>query len=869
MANETFNAASATFNSRIDLVSNILANMKTQTNNTGKLGVLLTGDPGIGKTSFVQFLAKFMGMTLITIEAPHITEEHVINIPFIVSTRGREKTGEQEVEVNGTAMNDYELVLADSHLFGEITHAQLISEEELLHSIYNVENEDTQRIWEKFGGSESVIPSLVLKSRQRFKVILFIDEFFRQSSMRIKNMLRGVLDGKIGSHDIPHNVYVMYASNMNNSSGQEGIEPQAMNQDFEALAFPTPDKDDWFAWLIAKFKKENSGVTLDMRIINKFHELLNQEDLSHLDAADIRVSPRRWEQVLLYINASLPAETAAAGKSLLTNIKASFKNYQTGEHAEVTTKVLKAVSELIDETSEGKISVSASSSDAKSGWRETLSQQIAIKKKLGNNRSYVPIISGQPGVGKTTHASNIAAENDLRYIYINCSVFDQDDINGIPTANKKKDGGLEIKFSLPKLYRQIKKDMDKQDAIYKAELRHEGKEKEADDYDKRQWKYLVFFDELNRTSTKVFNSLRRVILEKKFGDDLKLPDSSIVIAAINPSDLGTTPLTSHMRDVVDVLDTAPSWKGFQSFATNDIAPKLLQDVDIIELVPMVKSVIYLFANKFKNIEDSQKDADEQQFYIDVGADTLYVSPREYTQMYASCVNLADVKLSFLMPKFTNAESEDERKELSKEINYALRESVYQGIIKILNNVESKHKTENPKFKHDLHNWIMSISELDLQVKEVKAGLTFEDIMDNYYGKELSSTDDLSNEQEFVNYLDDLDLSTYTADVRAFLLKHIKDDEALMQNLATETHPKKTIVGTETKIEDALVSKVEHFIREIIHALIKLNMSNEFVAATKTGVRTFLEDSVKIATNKKMLFIFNAKIVKYLLTIKSK
>jgi len=48
-----FNASSASFDQRIDISEKILANMKARAQSVGKSGILLAGDPGVGKTSFI------------------------------------------------------------------------------------------------------------------------------------------------------------------------------------------------------------------------------------------------------------------------------------------------------------------------------------------------------------------------------------------------------------------------------------------------------------------------------------------------------------------------------------------------------------------------------------------------------------------------------------------------------------------------------------------------------------------------------------------------------------------------------------------------------------------------------------------------
>ena len=68
-------------------------------NMRGLGGIMLGGDPGIGKTSFIELFSDLTGVHLITIEIPHIVEEHIINIPFLVynPNNGTTQAGRSEL----------------------------------------------------------------------------------------------------------------------------------------------------------------------------------------------------------------------------------------------------------------------------------------------------------------------------------------------------------------------------------------------------------------------------------------------------------------------------------------------------------------------------------------------------------------------------------------------------------------------------------------------------------------------------------------------------------------------------------------------------------------------------------------------------
>jgi MoxR-like ATPase len=366
-ADKKFNAASTSYETRVDLAERILSNMAIQAGGLGRTGMLLAGDPGVGKTSFIRFFARLTGLSLITVEAPHITEEHIINIPFIVVRAGTNH--EQKVTTGGEVDADYKIVMSDSNLYTQITKEKKLSDSEYLSDIYKSGDKTLIKIFEELGGDEKTIPKLVDEVRKKFEMILFLDEYFRQTSTRIRNMLRTILNGKIGNHDLPKTAYVVYASNIHD----EGVEGIPRNHEFFTVNMKHPPKDEWFAWLVNKYEKDEKHKLKD-DVVQEFYKLLKDEDLNLKDVeADVRTSPRRWEQLLTYINSSLPVKNEEDAKSLLTNVKLSFRNYLTGEHAKLVDGVLDTVLKLIEKTSNIKMSAQVHGASA---WRKTLKHQI-------------------------------------------------------------------------------------------------------------------------------------------------------------------------------------------------------------------------------------------------------------------------------------------------------------------------------------------------------------------------------------------------------------------------------------------------------------------------------------------------------------
>ena len=854
-----FNASSASFDQRINITEKILANMKAKSQSVGKSGILLAGDPGVGKTSFIRFFSLLTGIELITIEAPHITEEHIINIPFIVydPVTKHEESGATDFDVS-----DFKVVLSDSNLYSKLKSVRKISDDQYLKSIYR-SPADVIKVFEELGGDKTTIPDDIAEVRADHKVILFLDEYFRQTSPKIRNMLRGILNNKIGSHDIPSDTFIIYASNIND----EGVEDIPLNNDFHEIEFAAPNKDDWFAWLVAKFEKDEK-VKLDPRVIKKFYALLQEEELNHNDMNhEVRTSPRRWEQVLLYVNSSLPAENEKEAKSLLTNIKANFKNYLTGEKSELAAKVLDAVAELIKETSD--IDISSTDENTDEEWQDTLEHQIKQKKKLGEHRKYIPIISGAPGIGKTTHAAKIAKDLDLRYIYIDCSNLNPEDVVGLPLPKGSSKKKIETQFSEPSLYHQILKDCEEADKDHIEYLKHKLQGDEAKkaikEYKDEEWKYLIFFDELNRNSTKVFNGIRRLLLEKSFGGGYDLPKGSVIISAINPSDHGAGEMTHHMRDVVDVIDSKADFEKTKKYLQNMPFTTLKNE----KAKDVTYDILMKFVDKFKVKNTSSSISNKQRnFFLDVGAAPVYISPREYSDLYSMAVIDFDQKLNRLLKRKNVADMTNDQ---IAETEEKLRTALFDTFKHKLSNIFTKQQVQSPEFIEDLKAWFLHSHDIDfgegLYYKKA-ATASLESIL-KWFFQNPDDSIHLADDMDFLNFIGNNDAHKFKEDLSTFLMTQFEKDEDVREKLIDKKHKGKVVKDDQIAFEDEEVSKFEHLIREMINAIEIRKLSNDHREIIRLAVRDALKH-IKAqhgANYIDELLEFNAKIAQLIKGIK--
>lgn len=823
------------------VIETVIKNMLRMKQGIQAGGVLLTGDPGIGKTTVIEMMSYLLGIKSIIIEVPHITEEHLINIPFLVYNPA---TNQGQMMKSQESDGEYKMVLAQSNLYTQITQAKAMPDAEYLEHIKNAPAH-IQAAFKYFGGNETTIPPLFRSVRAKFDCILFLDEFYRQTSMRIRNILRGILNKRIGMHQLPSNTYVVYASNMKDA----GLDEIPSNHQFQSVSFRAASKEDWFAWLIGKYQND-PDVQLNPTIVKKFAELLTDDDISYTDVNhEVRTSPRRWEQLMLYINGALPVENVQDAKSLLTNVKNSFINYLTKQHSELADKVLPAVRELIKETS----NMEAEATNEEHEWRETLDHQIKMQMKLGGHKRYIPVISGDPGIGKTTAAWQVAKKYDLRLIDIDVSEIYADDASGLPvpggSAEDRATGKMSIRFSAPKLYQQIMKQIEEADANHIQNLREkfgDQAEEKIKEYQNRKYKYLILFDEINRVDEKTFNALRKVILEKNFGPagdnsgkNLTLPKEAITMAAMNPEGVGVSELTSHFRDVIDVIPAKATWSKAKAF----LESRSILSVDDTEIAQPFKEaalqLLDLFVNKFK-VKSSSVPLEQQPFILDLGAH-VYVSPREYNDMYVQMVQDLDYEFSKL----------DEGASIV-EIKEAMDGPIADAFEQGLNHPLVKAGVDGDEFIHTMKEWLRG-----LPPKQYGSLLTR---MANTAGGVSTSMSSWLDKQDMSSMPEDLDLvnahsginnAQVVDQIREAIRSKIVDGQTLQKYVTGPTHKKVEFNGDDIVHTGEQVPQLTNFVLAMLYTLRVHSFSNDRIGvigkAVTTGIREALTSLVR--TNK--------------------
>ena len=590
-------------------IKTILLNMVGSSK--GKL--LLTGDPGTGKSRTVEQAMSLLRLQCITIEAPHTSEEAIISIPYLIRRGNKQESGVSEYKDTGSG---FDVINAESALITRLKRVKPIKDSEYAQFLQT--NKAVKPLAEKYKNA-------IKEVNKKYNTVLFLDEFYRTGSKRIQNLFRTVLNGKLGTTPIPSNVYIIYASNMDNSDGS--LDDIPLNHQFEKINFDKPSKNDFMKYMADRFTetdvntgeidpdKANINTKIDTTVYNAFMDNLTDDELGSKDEsteAEIRVSPRRWEEIIKYVNANLPVDNITEARALLSFLRDNMTDYSTKETHQMYNKYKKVLTKLIKETS--NIDTSKEVPFAPKEWRSTLDNQIKTKLKMGDDRKYVPIISGKPGIGKTSIVDTICKDYELNKIEIDCSTLNADDVIGLTTPNKDGDN-LTTEFSNPPLYTLIMQDYDK----------------DKEPVGNSKYTHILFLDEISRTETKVFNSIRSLMLDKKVGN-LKIPDDIMIICAMNPSDKGTIELSDHLKDTVDVIDSESDYVGLKKYfagrkSMKDVKSDIGFDLGSIA-INTLDNLVELFRAETDD-DDNILDVNARNYWWTDGLISFYISPREF------------------------------------------------------------------------------------------------------------------------------------------------------------------------------------------------------------------------------------------------
>lgn len=626
----------------------MLSIMEGQAATSGiKNSLMLTGDPGVGKTSFIRSFAKLLGLPLVTVEAPHITEEHIINIPFMIIKGDRVTKDSSILTTDGKntledSAESFEIVQAESNLVTKLKSMKNFKMKDQEHIGAIAKDKNLRVIYKNY-------LTLIKQIRGSYNCILFLDEYYRNDNMKIRNILRNILNGRIGNDKIPKGTFIVYASNLDD----DGLEDIPMNNDFAEMEFKSPDKEQWFDYILKKYEqnddKKYPGIQLDHRVFNKFYSILDKKDLSYDDNnTEVRTSPRRWEQLILYINANLPVSNVKEAKILMSNVEVNFRNYIDGGVSSLYGKIQKAVIELVKETSGVEFD---GTTHNQTDWKDVLQQQLATKIKMdgksedteGEARKYVPVVSGEPGIGKTAHMGQVADNLDLHFIHIDVATLTRESTTGIPKAaqavdengkpmfDKDNNPVMKTEFSKPELLDLIEKKMQ-EEIDEEAAILPEGQRKKG----QGKYKFLLLFDELTRADAQVFNSIRKLLLEKSFNETYDLPSEIMVVGALNPEDEGVAELTKHTRDVVDVIPARASWAKTESYLLSSERPDGLEKIMGFDCntatVGALKTILSQYQSRDEDWRGNPVAKDERLFNLMEGGNIIYVSPRELTDI---------------------------------------------------------------------------------------------------------------------------------------------------------------------------------------------------------------------------------------------
>ena len=734
-----------------NLVREVIQNMNANIKQAAAEKLMFAGIPGTGKTSSAVQLSILFGMNLIIIEGSHISEEDIINIPYVVQ-RGNKQT--KNVAQYKSSGSDFEIIDAKSSLVSQMDNLGYIRDAEYQKMLNS--NKLMKKVYLKYKKFIDAVRRTP-QHKSGFKTILLVDEFFRTNDKKIMNLLRTILNGQIGTTDIPKDTYLIFASNFDNTDGS--LDEIPLNQQFTKVNFDIPSPDDFMAYVADKYTPYDAetgeeddevkgSVELQPEVYNAFQENIGPKDMGTVENGVV-ISPRRMEQIMLYVNSKIPLQSQEEARSLMTFLDINFTNYIEGSKStKLLAKYKNIVKDIIVKTSPN-ISTDDLAPLPDTQWKQVLSDEIDAKLSIKGDRTYPAVLSGAPGTSKTYTVKKVAEDKNMGLITIDVSSLTTDDVDGIPVPETDANGNIETKFTEPPLYKRIMNQYEKQ---YKDVYQED-----------RPYNYILFLDELTRTTTQIFNKIRLLLLEKKVNSSYPIPDDIMIISAQNPSDDGAIELPDHVRDVVDVIpvemaieDTEGYMKGlFEHYSDEETTLKFPVQQISFNLV----SEIY---NRFKTDHDSdgnKKIVQVQPFFWSIGDYTvIYVSPREIVDLFQGTIQR--IHDNFMFDGWDEIDEYNDKvfeEFIGQAKLYTYKK--YEGMLDFIADKQGVESVDINKFKKIIKTIIENSSIFDL-IKEQKSAVvqsqSFSSLFSavNYDLKDLLANDGQIIVENWLNSLSD-------------------------------------------------------------------------------------------------------------------
>lgn len=797
--------ASPDYQTQIDFMVDIIDNMLSGANKR----IMIGGKTGLGKSSFVKQFAKVFGFPTIIVEIPHVVEEQMINIPFVIFDKnGQSSQGYDSVKIEkeGTGPR---VELGTSYLATKLASLTKMSDGEYRNKI-NSYDSSLKGLIQQF---EQQYPGVIAKVRNKYERILFLDEYFRQTTPAIRNILRNILNDRIGNDVVPPGTYVMYASNLEDVAGS--IDTQSAHTTFLQKKFKAPTKAQWLQYTVSAALQKN--ITIKQEVVDAFDAALADEHISYDDLnMEIRISPRRWSDIFVYINNAFPFKTPDELGVLKTTIKKQFQSDQGA-----TTDLYNVVDALLARLAiKSNIDPKKVKELSPEKWRQVLAQQVMTVISSKGMKKYVPVIQGLPGVGKTAIGETFEEPPyNMRFIPILATTLTRDSVVGIPLPQQadKKTG---VAFSKPELAILIDDQInaanrayyeDLQDQERSGELKGKTAAQAYKDFENQEYKYLLFIDEINRVKdVAIFNSLRRLILEKEFNDQYKLPKGTVVIAAMNPSDLGTIPMTSHFRDAIDLIDVEPNWKDTLAFLKDRVKPNLKNSYNPSDIaLNTAMEIIEDFPNNFS----LSRRRTAKEFYISIGGDQeVYLSPRDYDNLYKELVASINRVTESLKSQIQRG-----KKITPEEINNDIISAAYKKFESTFDDIFYKEGMGIPPgWTNRVREYLSQKVNVSLQMKTTAAGLT------SIFNDALAGTTNLTDDIDFDNYMTRYMPATFQKEFDQYLHQMFKESEdvsSVVENLkAIVTQVKQAV--TENGFNPDIFGRMENTIHVNFNEAIK-------------------------------------------------